>query len=93
MHYRFPSNTGFSLIELSIVLTIIGLITGGILGGMSLVRAAELRSVPAEYEKYQTATQLFWDKYRVRPGDMDTAISYWGTTLLFVRMEMVRITA
>ncbi|MGB1540395.1 MAG: prepilin-type N-terminal cleavage/methylation domain-containing protein, partial [Rickettsiales bacterium] len=67
------SKAGFSLVELSIVLVILGLLTGGILGGQSLIRAAELRSVSKEYEKYQTAINIFKDKYFALPGDFNNA--------------------
>jgi len=43
--------SGFTLIELSIVLVIIGLIVGGILVGQDLIRAAELRKLYSEKEK------------------------------------------
>ncbi len=69
---------GFSLVELSIVLVILGLLTGGILAGQSLIRAAELRSVSTEYTRYVTAMQTFRDKYFALPGDMNNAISFWG---------------
>jgi prepilin-type N-terminal cleavage/methylation domain-containing protein len=46
---------GFSLIELSIVLVILGLLTGGILTGQNLIRAAELRSITTQHQGYQTA--------------------------------------
>lgn len=57
---------GFSLVELSIVLVILGLLTGGILAGQSLIRAAELRAVSTEYSRYATAVQSFRDKYFAR---------------------------
>jgi len=68
----------FSLIELSIVLVILGLLTGGILAGQSLIRAAELRAVNAEYSRYITAAQTFRDKYFAIPGDMNSATRFWG---------------
>lgn len=69
----------FSLVELSIVLVILGLLTGGILGGQSLIRAAELRAVSTEYSRYATAMSSFRDKYFAVPGDMSNATQFWGT--------------
>ena len=47
--------SAFSLVELSIVLVILGLLTGGILTGQSLIRAAELRSVTSQMQQYRVA--------------------------------------
>lgn len=69
---------GFSLVELSIVLVILGLLVGGILAGRSLIRASELRAVMAEGTNYRTALQAFRDKYFAIPGDFATATSFWG---------------
>lgn len=69
---------GFSLVELSIVLVILGLLTGGILAGQSLIKAAELRSVSTEYSRWATGVQTFRDKYFALPGDMANATSFWG---------------
>lgn len=69
---------GFSLVELSIVLVILGLLTGGILAGRSLIRASELRSVTADAMRYRTAIYAFRDKYFYLPGDMLNATSFWG---------------
>lgn len=69
---------GFSLIELSIVLVILGLLAGGILAGQSLIRAAELRSITSEYQRYQAAGHTFRDKYMAIPGDMTNATRFWG---------------
>jgi prepilin-type N-terminal cleavage/methylation domain-containing protein len=57
----------FSLVELSIVLVILGLLTGGILTGQNLIRAAELRAVVTEFNRYQTAVRTFEDKYSPFP--------------------------
>lgn len=51
--------SGFTLIELSIVLVIIGLIVGGIMVGRDLIKAAEARKVVATIGGYQTAVQTF----------------------------------
>lgn len=74
---RMASN-GFSLVELSIVLVILGLLTGGILAGQSLIRAAELRSISTDIARYQTAIYTFRDKYMALPGDMRNAGRFWG---------------
>ena len=70
--------SAFSLVELSIVLVILGLLVGGILSGQSLIRAAELRSFTTEYSKYVAAVNSFKDKYFQLPGDMPNATSFWG---------------
>ncbi len=62
--------SGFTLIELSIVLVIIGLIIGGVLVGKDLIKAAEIRSTIGQYEKYKTAVNTFKLKYSGLPGDL-----------------------
>ena len=69
---------GFSLVELSIVLVILGLLTGGILAGQSLIRAAELRSISTQYQQFIAATHSFRDKYMALPGDMNNATRFWS---------------
>lgn len=74
----YMQRNAFSLVELSIVLVILGLLTGGILAGQSLIRAAELRGVSSDISKYVAATHAFRDKYFAVPGDMRNATSFWG---------------
>lgn len=69
---------GFSLVELSIVLVILGLLTGGILAGQSLIHAAELRSVSTDFSRYSAALYTFRDKYFGLPGDITNATKIWG---------------
>jgi type II secretory pathway pseudopilin PulG len=68
----------FSLVELSIVLVILGLLTGGILTGQSLIKAAELRAITTELQQFQTAIHTFKGKYFALPGDMTNATLFWG---------------
>jgi prepilin-type N-terminal cleavage/methylation domain-containing protein len=70
--------SGFSLVELSIVLVILGLLAGGIMAGQSLIRASELRAVTTEFNDFQVAVSQFEDKYLALPGDMSNATTYWG---------------
>jgi prepilin-type N-terminal cleavage/methylation domain-containing protein len=70
---------GFTLIELSIVLVIIGLIIGGVLVGRDLVAAATVRAQISQIEKYNAAVNTFRGKYGYLPGDMpDPAASNYG---------------
>jgi prepilin-type N-terminal cleavage/methylation domain-containing protein len=69
---------GFSLVELSIVLVILGLLVGGVLSGQSLIKAAGLRAISSEYQRYLAAAYSFRDKYFAIPGDMTNATSFWG---------------
>ncbi len=71
MHYKKKSTqSGFTLIELSIVLVIIGLIIGGILVGQDLIKAAELRATVQQIEKFNSAVNTFRGKYGYIPGDI-----------------------
>ena len=72
------SNTGFTLLEVAIVLLIIGLLVSGVVIGRSIVRNAELREVIGEYDRYLKAVKEFQDKYNQLPGDFTQAQTYWG---------------
>jgi len=72
------SESGFTLIELSIVLVIIGLIVGGVLVGQDLIKAAEVRATITQVEKYNTSVRTFQGKFGGLPGDLThaTALEY-----------------
>jgi prepilin-type N-terminal cleavage/methylation domain-containing protein len=76
---KHTSSHGFTLLEVSIVIVIIGLLTGAVLAGQDLVRAAQLRSVVNEFHTYKTAVYNFRDKYGGIPGDFARAERFWGT--------------
>lgn len=66
---------GFTLIEMSIVLVIIGLVVGGVLVGIDLVRAAEVRAQISQIEKYNQAVNTFRGKYGYIPGDLQLNVA------------------
>ena len=78
IHMKLSGRNAFSLVELSIVLVILGLLTGGILAGQSLIHAAEMRSISTDINRYTTALRTFQDKYFALPGDMTNATAFWG---------------
>ena len=59
---------GFSLIELSIVLIIIGLLVASMVGGARLIKSAELRAVMSELRNYQTALNAYYTATGELPG-------------------------
>ena len=70
--------SGFTLIELSIVLVIIALMLGAIIGGRELYRASQLQTVLKDVSTIQNAAGFFRQKYDAIPGDFNKASSYWG---------------
>lgn len=74
-------NKGFSLIELSVAIIIIGLLIGGVTGGSVLVKQAEIRSVISDLKNFQTYYGTFKATYDAIPGDFNKSDTYWsGTT-------------
>ncbi|NBO18881.1 MAG: prepilin-type N-terminal cleavage/methylation domain-containing protein [Proteobacteria bacterium] len=66
-------SSGFTLLELAIVLVIIGLIVGGVLVGQDLIKSAEVRGTLGQFEKYSTGVNTFRVKYNGIPGDIRRA--------------------
>jgi type II secretory pathway pseudopilin PulG len=69
---------GFTLIELSIILVIIGLLVGGVFVGQALIELARIRSTVAQLEQYETALTTFKLKYNGLPGDLPNPSQFWA---------------
>lgn len=70
---------GFSLLELSIVLVVIGLVVGGIMTGNDLIKQSLFKKVVAEKDKYASAIMQFTEKYAELPGDITKSSTYWSS--------------
>ncbi len=60
---------GFTLIEISIVLVIIGLLLGGVLKGQELIESARVKNAVSAMNGVSTAYNSYVDRYRALPGD------------------------
>lgn len=65
--------SGFTLVEIAIVLVIIGLLLGGILKGQQLINSARVRNMADQNSGVQAAYFGFIDRFRQIPGDMPGA--------------------
>ena len=65
--------SGFTLIEIAIVLVIIGLLLGGVLKGQELINSATVKNVATDFRNVPLFIYGFQDKFRKLPGDMAAA--------------------
>ena len=65
--------SGFTLIEIAIVLVIIGLLLGGVLKGQELITSARVRNLISQQDGIRAAYFGFLDRYRALPGDYNGA--------------------
>ena len=67
------AQSGFTLIEIAIVLVIVGLLLGGVLQGQQLIENSRIRSAATDFVGVSTAALAYQDRYRAYPGDDLTA--------------------
>lgn len=60
---------GFTLVELSIVLLIVGLLLGGVLKGQALIDSAKVKNLAQDLRSIPALAHAYQDKYRALPGD------------------------
>jgi len=73
--YQKNKQSGFTLVEIAIVLVIIGLLLGGILKGQELINSARVRNLADQNSGIQAAYYGFIDRYRQVPGDMPALLA------------------
>jgi prepilin-type N-terminal cleavage/methylation domain-containing protein len=71
--------SGFTLVEIAIVLLIVGLLLGGVLKGQELISSAKVSNLAQSVNGYQAAVLGFQDRYRFLPGDSSQAAARVGS--------------
>ncbi len=69
--------SGFTLVEIAIVLVIIGLLLGGILKGQEMIVQAKIKNTISDYNGVLAAYNGYIDRYRALPGDDAQAATRW----------------
>jgi prepilin-type N-terminal cleavage/methylation domain-containing protein len=78
MKQQKHSQSGFTLVEISIVLVIIGLLLGGVLKGQEMITQAKIKSVINDFNGVTAAYYSYQDRYKKIPGDDNTAFARWN---------------
>ena len=68
------NQSGFTLVEIAIVLVIIGLLLGGVLKGQELIYNQKVKSTYDMYRQYTAAMYGYQDRYKALPGDDPQAL-------------------
>jgi len=68
--------SGFTLVEIAIVLVIIGLLLGGVLKGQAMIENAKIRNVSNDLGAIQAAYYAYQDRYKALPGDDSLATRF-----------------
>lgn len=61
--------SGFTLIEIAIVLVIVGLLLGGILKGQELINSARVKNLASDFRNIPLFIYGYQDKFKALPGD------------------------
>jgi len=77
---REMPQSGFTLIEIAIVLVVIGLLLGGVLKGQELINSAKAKNMANDFRSIPVLVYGYQDKYRALPGDDPAARSHLGET-------------
>lgn len=64
------SQRGFTIVEISIVMIVVGLLIGGILGGQELYQNQQVRSIQNQTVEIDAAFSMFKKAYGELPGDL-----------------------
>ena len=73
LRQKMTDKSGFTLVEIAIVMVIIGLLVGGILKGQAMIDNAKVKRVTEDMQGLRAATFAFLDRFGMYPGDENVA--------------------
>lgn len=73
--------SGFTLIEIAIVLVIIGLLLGGVLKGQELINSAKVKNLAGDFKNIPVFIYGYQDKFKALPGDDAIVVAHVNGTL------------
>ncbi len=71
--------TGFTLVEIAIVLVIIGLILAAVLKGQEMITQGKIKGIINDFNAVLTAYNGYQDRYKAIPGDDPNSGARWTT--------------
>ena len=74
-------NSGFTLVEIAIVMVIIGLLIGGVLKGQEMIKNAKIKRVVKTSDEVRAAVFTYQDRFGYYPGDDPLATVHTGAAV------------
>ncbi len=78
---KMKDNSGFTLVEIAIVMVIIGLLIGGVLKGQEMIKNAKIKRVMKTSDEVRAAIFTYQDRFGYYPGDDPLATTHTGAAV------------
>jgi prepilin-type N-terminal cleavage/methylation domain-containing protein len=78
-HWSPKTQSGFTLVEIAIVLVIVGLLLGGVLKGQELIFNSKVKATYNLSKELSAAVNGYQDRYKQLPGDDPNALTRFPT--------------
>jgi len=76
MNTRRTKQSGFTLIEIAVVLVIVGLLIGGIMKGQEMINSGKVKNLGQDLRNAGTFAMSYQDKFRALPGDDASVVDH-----------------